>query len=317
MPGHCHPFSPTVRRRIVRVGAVPALLLAQSLAAQPQRAVTASKPPTATLQHVVEAADLQMSPVSATEGQPVRFRMKVKNTGATIAPMVPWRLEVDGQEIGGAVLRDLKAGESREFTKDWTARPGARVIRFSIDPNGTASVWGAPAAQRARQLSTSVVALPATEVRLIDWDAAKAVGMNYADGLQQPASCVAIVRPITNASYREGVPPAASADFSRHVGSIHIGLNCMYSGGRMNPVVFDNFQLRNGWKVKQVTIQTISQTRGTAGNPTTDWQYTTPPPAANSDRPRIALGIWSTPRAHLALALKVEIEGPRGTDPYR
>lgn len=314
MPGHCHPFSPTVRRRIVRVGAVPALLLAQSLAAQPQRAVTASKPPTATLQHVVEAADLQMSPVSATEGQPVRFRMKVKNTGATIAPMVPWRLEVDGQEIGGAVLRDLKAGESREFTKDWTARPGARVIRFSIDPNGTASVWGAPAAQRIRQISTSVAALPATEVRLIDWDAAKAVGMTYSDGLQRPTDCSAYVQPIPNATYQARTPINADVDFSRHVGWIHVGLACLYTGGRMNAVVFDNLQLRNGWKVKQVTLQVLSQSRG---QPSADWQYTSPPPSPGSDRPRVAIGIWGNATSLMFLVLKVEIEGPRGTDPYR
>jgi len=316
MPGHCHPFSPTPRRRIFLAGAVPALLMASSLTAQPQRAVTVAKPPAVALQHVVEAADLQMSPVSATEGQPVRFRMKVKNTGATIAPMVPWRLEVDGQEIGGAVLRDLKAGESREFTKDWTARPGARVIRFSIDPNGTASVWGAPAAQRARQLSTSVAALPATEVRLIDWDAAKAVGMTYSDGLQRPANCEAYVQPITSPSYRAGVPISVAADFSRHVGSIHVGLSCVYMGGRMNAVVFDNLQLRNGWTVKQVTIQTVSQSRGN-GLPRADWQYTTPPPMGGADRPRVAIGIWGEVGGYLALALKVEIEGPRGTDPYR
>ncbi len=298
------------RRYRILASAAGALLPHAAFAQVPPR-TTAARPPSFSVLHVIEAADLQASPQGVTERQAVTFRFKMKNVGTTISSQIPWVLEVDGQPVGNGTHPGLKPGEGWEGTKGWTATPGAHTVRFVIDPAGTAWATGAPAAARSRQLSYSVAALPATEVRLIDWDAAKAVGMNYADGLQKPTDCTAFLRPINSPSYTDN---SGSTGYTQYMGWIHVGMTCAYTGGRMNPVVFDNLVLRNGWRVKEVKLRVVWQS---TGQPRADWQYVSPPPAAGSDRPRVALRMWSNLAGGVHLAVGVEIEGPRGTDPYR
>jgi hypothetical protein len=276
-----------------------------ALAAQAPTLRIQSKP-TFAVQHVIEAADLQATPPSTTQGQAVTFRFKLRNTGATAATAVPYALEVNGVAISSGNAPGLKPGESWEASKGWTATPGAHTVRFVVDPSGTGGASGAPASRRSRQLGLSVAALPATEVRLIDWDAAKQAGMTYANGLQQPTTCVSWVEPIANASYEANY----AVDNHRRIGWIHVGISCVVGGGRMSATVFDNLQLRNGWRVKSVLVERTFQVGG-------DWQYTNTPPAPGADRPRINLGLWAQALSKVHLGLKVEIEGPRGTNPYR
>lgn len=259
------------------------------------------------VQHVIEVADLQATPPGGTEGQATTFRFKVKNTGSTAAVAIPWALEVDGRVISSGNAPGLKSGESWESTKGWTATSGTHAVRFLVDPSGTGGASGAPAALRSRQLSYAVTALPATEVRLIDWDMAKQVGMTYGAGLQMPTACRSWLSPVANANYTNNV----GSNYSQRVGWVHVGISCPYTGGRMNATVFDNLQLRNNWRVKSVFVDRTYQ------GGTSDWQYTNTPPAPGSDRPRVNLGLWANGFAEIHLALKVEIEGPRGTDPYR
>jgi hypothetical protein len=241
------------------------------------------------------------------QGQAVTFRFKLKNTGTTVPTSIPWALQVDGNTISAGNAPGLKAGDSWESSKGWTATPGQHVVRFVVDPVGTGGVSGAPAANRSRQIGYAVAALPATEVRLIDWDAAKAAGMTYADGLQAPTMCNAWLMPIANASYTD----PAGTSYAAHVGAIHLGLSCSVTGGRMNATVFDNLQLRNGWRVKDVQVTRMYQTAGS------DWKYNATPPAPGSDRPKVNIGLWANMQHMINLVLRVEIEGPRGTNPYR
>lgn len=262
--------------------------------------------PTFTVQHVIEVADLQATPLPATQGQAVTFRFKLKNTGTTVTTGVPWALEVNGVAIGNGTSPGLKPGDGWEATKGWTAVPGAHTVRFVVDPLGTGGASGAAAPLRSRQLGISVAALPATEVRLIDWDAAKQVGMTYANGLQQPSTCNSWTEPINHAGY------GANNSYGNEgrIGWIHVGIACAATGGRMNATVFDNLQLRNGWRVKSVSVERTYQYGG-------DWQYTSTPPGPGADRPRVTLGLWAQAVGSVHLAVKVEIEGPRGTNPYR
>lgn len=288
--------------------ALSAAVLPLAMRAQAPTLRTQVKP-TFTVQHVIEAVDLQATPVPATQGQAVTFRFKLKNTGTTVAITVPWALEVDGVAIGAGNSPGLKPGETWESTKGWSATPGAHTVRLVVDPAASGGASGAPASARSRQLGIAVAALPATEVRQLDWDAAKAAGMNYTDGLVKPTTCQGTLKHVDRGSYQSLL---SNASFTGYVGWVHIMLQCpLVTGARMQPVVYDNLVLKNGWRVKEVKVIELSR-YGTG-----DWQFAGAPPTTGSDRPRVALNLWANQAGALEVVVRVQIEGPRGTDPYR
>jgi hypothetical protein len=266
-------------------------------------------PATFTVQHVIEAADLQASPMGVMAGEAVTFRFKLKNTGTTTAASIPWALEVNGVAIGAGLAPGLKAGESWESSKGWSATAGSHTVRLVVDPAGTASASGAPVAARSKQLAYVVAGLPALEVRQIDWDAARSAGMTSAHGLVNPTACQGMLLPVGSAAYRSNL---SNVSFSGYVGWVHVMLQCpLPTGARMLPVVYDNLVLRNGWHVKDVRIVELSR-YGTA-----TWQYVGGPPATGSDRPRTAFSVWANAGGAIEFVVRMDIEGPRGTNPYR
>jgi CARDB len=274
-----------------------------------QTTIRRAAPPTFTVQHVIEAADLQASPQGVTPGQAVTFRFKLKNTGTTAATSIPWVLEVDGAVIGNGPAPGLKPGDSWESTKVWTATAGSHTVRFVVDPTGTGGASGAAVTARSKQLGYAVGSLPATEVRLIDWDAARSAGMTSAHGLVNPTTCQGVLLPVGSAAYKSNL---SNVSFAGYVGWVHIMLQCpLVTGGRMSPVVYDNLVLRNGWRVKDVKVVELSR-YGTA-----DWRFVSAPPATGSDRPRSAFSVWANTGGAIEVVLRVDIEGPRGTNPYR
>lgn len=281
-----------------------------SMAAFPQGTTLRTQvKPTFTLQHVIEAADLRATPATTTQGQAVTFRFKLRNTGTTAATNVPWALEVDGVPISNGMAPGLKAGDGWESSKAWTATPGSHTVRLVVDPAGTGSASGAPIAARTRQLAISVAALPTMEVRQIDWDAARSAGMVSRHGLVNPTTCQGILESVGSASYQSLL---SQTSFATYVGWVHLMLQCPFAtGARMNPVIYDNLVLRNGWRVKEVRVVQLTR------HGTSEWQFLGAPPAAGSDRPRVALGMWANYGGALEVVLRVDIEGPRGTNPYQ
>lgn len=92
--------------------------------------------------------------------------------------------------------------------------------------------------------------------------------------------------------------------------------NCL-AGGAADPEAYANFRLKNGWRVKSVEPpETVrrSTVRGRFGATRFEMRVT---PVAGSDNPYMQAHIGGGPGSFRSVGVRVIIEGPQGTDPYR
>ncbi len=93
-------------------------------------------------------------------------------------------------------------------------------------------------------------------------------------------------------------------------GAVNFVAICLSSGGKANPEAFRDFTLKNGWKVKQVTV-----TEGAVIGMTSGWRWIVKP-SEGSDNPGMQMHVWADLGGRRIVPVWVHIEGPEGTSPY-
>ena len=188
--------------------------------------------------------------------------------------------------------------------------PGIREYFARVDPDDTLHE---PIIQRANNEKRMKVTVPQVsgdqsappgsaprkETQLLDYDKAKRSGAQFLISSEGASACLTKQRDV-NAIPSSG-KPAAGAEFE---------LDCSYTGARANVEAFASFHLKSGWKVKSYDAFQV----GNSGN--ADWQWTRTP-AIGSDDPSSRIHMWADPVSIIAIDVKVEIEGPAGTNPYQ
>lgn len=92
--------------------------------------------------------------------------------------------------------------------------------------------------------------------------------------------------------------------------------NCL-AGGAADPEAYANFRLKNGWVVRSVEPpETVRQStaRGRFGTTNFEMRVT---PVVGSDNPYMRAHIGGGRGSYRSVGVRVIIEGPEGTDPYR
>lgn len=275
--------------------------------------------PSPVASYVVEVSTFTMSPAQPRAGDQVTFQLVLRNTGATTAS-VPWfiGLQGGGQLVGQGTVNNLTPGSTQTVTASWRAVAGAQAALGSVSPPGVATTLNAaPAAARVRdlvftvpQVLASTAAPPgAPEVRLIEWDRVRVAGGNFADGRQGP--CNTRLGPETAGPRAGEVIVELDCSVWQKLGSSPV-ITPNGQGARMNPVFFDNFALKNGWRVKSFNVTKLDQNCPNASA----WQVPASPPLSGTS-PKVQLALWANVGCTLRLATRLEIEGPRGTNPYQ
>ena len=263
--------------------------------------------PSPVASYTVEVTAFTMTPAQPRQGDQVTFQLTLRNTGSTPAS-VPWLIALQGgaQMVGQGTVGTLSAGSTQTLTATWRALGGTHDALGTVSPPGVGtSLNAAPASARARSLAFTVAQSSASTTpsgalvaQLIDWNRVRVAGGTFADGLQ--GACISRLGP---------------ASSGPQLGEVVASLDCVTpaaQGGRMNPVFFDQFALRNGWRVKSFNVVKLTQTCPNASG----WQVPVSP-ARGSVTPRVQLAMWGNAGCYLVVAARLEIEGPSGTDPYQ
>jgi hypothetical protein len=202
-------------------------------------------------------------------------------------------------------VNNLAPGASQTVGAHVNVGPGTREYFARVDPD---DILHEPIVQRANNesrlkltipqaLGQQAPAAPQKETQLLDYDKAKRAGAQFGASLEpsssSPASTLCIVQ--------QQQAPGVGVSFS---------LQCTYTGGRSNPEAYVNFRLKNGWKVKSYDVLNVTKF-GSA-----DWQWTRTP-VIGSDDASSKVHLWADPLGQLFLSVKIEIEGPAGTNPYQ
>jgi hypothetical protein len=269
--------------------------------------------------YTAEVTAFTMHPAQPRAGDQVTFQLTLKNTGTTEATF-PWFVGLQGGAVlvGQGTLSKLPPGSTQMVTATWRATAGPQDAIGTVSPPGVATqLNAAPQAARMRTLvftvaqgsASSAAPAGALATQLIDWDKVRVAGGTFADGRQGP--CQTRLGPITAGA---------------RVGEVQVELDCNVwqkqgntpvvtpnaQGGRMHPVFFDQFGLKNGWRVKSFNVVRTAQNCPNASG----WQVPTSPPLGGGN-PKVQLALWANLNCVVALAARLEIEGPAGTNPYQ
>ncbi len=128
----------------------------------------------------------------------------------------------------------------------------------------------------------------AAEEREIAWDEARAAGATLPD--PEVADAAAGCRATT------GVARSGGVLFS---------LRCPGAlGTKSNHPAYAGLRLRNGWKVKDIRVVVVGQSK--AG-------FDLEKPVAGSDLPFVKGKLWAGPGGEVLVEVYVKVEGPKGT----
>jgi hypothetical protein len=214
-------------------------------------------------------------------------------------------------------VNNLAVGVPQSVGAPVNIGPGEREYTAKVDPDNT--LKEPTPQQRANnemrlkltipqvsgQQAPPAGSTPPKETQLLDYDKAKRSGAQFAASLEGPSTCLVDQKDANDASLSDRSGRPASGVWFR--------LFCSFTvtGARTNPEAFTNFHLKNGWKVKSYDVVGIRKVGDSE-----DWQWTKTP-SIGSDDPSSKLHMWADANRSIELFVKVEIEGPAGTNPYQ
>jgi hypothetical protein len=259
----------------------------------------------------------------------VTLKVTIKNVtgglqGVTLSGLKIRMLRTNPQSQQGDVLElettvdNLAPGASRTVGAHVNVGPGVRDYFARVDPD---DILHEPIVQRANNESRLKLTIPQVsgqqapppgstppkETQLLDYDKAKRNGAQFAASAEGPTLCSlgqADVNHPGNDTRGVSKPPAG----------VYFYLDCDNNpgGGRTTPEAFTGFRLKNGWRVKSFDIGLA-----TPANPSyQDYQWRKPP-TVGSDDPSLRMHLWANAGGWIRVTVKIEIEGPAGTNPYQ
>jgi len=165
------------------------------------------------------------------------------------------------------------------------------------------------------QMSADAAAPPGTAppltTLLLDFEKAKEAGAQFSHNVESGGPCPEIGVFDVNSSASAGI----GLDDSRKPASgVLFSIVCQFIapspvGARATPEAFTNFRLKNGWKVKDYDIVDQKKFNG-------DWQWRQTPQKGTAD-PSMRMHLWVNPGGNAIAVVRIIIEGPVGTDPYK
>jgi hypothetical protein len=190
--------------------------------------------------------------------------------------------------------------------------PGVREYIAKVDPDNTLKE---PIPQRVNNESRLRLTIPQVsgqqapppgsaprmETQFLDYQKAKNAGAQFTDGIDGPNGlCL-------NVGQFNSVPWVDD-----HSQGVLFSADCTAApnGARATPEVFTGFRLKHGWRVKDYAIGR-NEKSGQA-----DWQWRQTP-SKGTDDPSMRMHVFASPLAWIKVQVKVEIEGPAGTNPYQ
>jgi hypothetical protein len=212
-----------------------------------------------------------------------------------------------------STVNNLAPGTSQTFGARVNIAPGVREYFARVDTDDTLHEPLVQRANNERRLKMSIPQVsgqqaaapgsaPALDTQFLDYDLAKNAGAQFANGIDGAAGlCANRTGQFGGASVNDqwkGVAFRADCDQSPN-------------GVRATPEAFTGFRLKNGWKVKEFAIFGVEKSRHGA-----DWQWRQTP-AKGTDDPSMRMHVFAEPNTHVKVRVKVEIEGPTGTNPYQ
>lgn len=303
------------------------ILFARAVAAQPKGREPNPMPQVApTLDKVLmESFVNEPSPIPPGTAQ-ITLRVTVKNVtntgGAAGFVLNGLKLKIfrtnpqpDVLELETTV-NNLGPGATQSFGAHVNIAPGVREYFARVDMDDTLHEPIIQRANNERRLKLTIPLVsrdqaaapgsaPAKETQLLDYDKAKRSGAQFSISMEGRSLCGPSQTDVNDAwlSGRSGKPAAG----------VWFALSCtsVPTGGRTAADAFMNFHLKNGWKVKGYDVVGIHKEGGNA-----DWQWNKTP-SVNTDDPSGKIHMWADLNGSIELFVKVEIEGPAGTNPYQ
>ena len=211
-------------------------------------------------------------------------------------------------------VNNLAPGASQTVGARVNVGPGVRDYFARVDPDDTLHE---PIVQRANNESRLKLTIPQVsrdqapppgstppkETQLLDYDKAKRNGAQFSAGLEGNTPCIPV-----------GVfDQTQDPDYTLHrpaLGILFVA-DCKNFpfGARATPEAFTGFRLKNGWRVKSFLVVDQNVNGGNW-----EWRKT---PSNGTDDPSMRLHIWADGLGWSLALVKVEIEGPAGTNPYQ
>ena len=271
-----------------------ASLVSASKHLQPKAPLQMEKKATAPFK--VKVKGFEASATGAKAGDTVTLNLTIEYSGGSGTKSVPWRIWRDSDVEIARGQKQVTAGATGTFTvtATWKATAGSHVFYGGIPipeiPDNVSSrttmVFTAP----------KVAAPPAPKLvtQLLSYSASKAAGAQFNHGVDGATTCLYL------------------GQFDGESTTVKFWAECAASptGGRASPEAFMNFRLKNGWKIKSVDTDP-HMVNG-------DWQWLSKPEeGSRSDNPYMKMRIWANAVGYALVYVKVTIEGPEGTDPYK
>ncbi len=191
--------------------------------------------------------------------------------------------------------------------------PGVREYIAKVDPDNTLKE---PIPQRVNNESRLRLTIPQVsgeqappagsappkETQLLDYELAKNAGAQFTHGIEGwQGTCISVGQ-FNSVGWTN--------DHSKGV-IFMVDCRLMANGARATPEAFSGFRLKNGWKVKDYAIGAVEK-----GGDECDWQWRQTP-SKGTDDPSMRMHVFASPFGNVKVQVKVEIEGPRGTNPYQ
>jgi hypothetical protein len=269
---------------------------------------------------------------SVITGQQYKLRMTIQNCTRSNLHNVVTTIDRDGAPWQISTF-DFPAGATQTKEVSWTAEEGRHRFVAKIDPEGLLNEIRLERLDNTKTLTvspqgvnTSPAITPIVD-RELDYVKALNAGSGFPQGVSEGI----------NTCTRLGVDDAQGSHpyVFGQPGVVFIadcpGLpNALTQGGRANPEAYKNFELKNGWKVKSISLK-FSTNR----EDPTDWHQTLAQaqsaqerrdhhhnfsldaaPAVGSTAPFLKAHLGVVGGAFLKVYVKIIIEGPANADPY-
>lgn len=262
----------------------------------------------------VEVAGMSVHPAQPVAGQPYRVWIGIRNKAPGTRTGLRWRLLLDGGNVIADQTFDLPAGETRiamaDVTGNATLGSGTRYFCAQIDPENALGESAAARENNIRDLWVNV-APAAQETRDLDFKSAHRWGGSR---LRHNFD-----NPVAGGPALPFAPPGVTGavqDQWLDTNDLEFFLDCRGAGrARATPEALIGLELKHGWHVKEVHTRLERQgSLFTGGGSTIEWQVV---PEAGATRPYMRVRLTCDPDHAIWAHVRIEIEGPAGTDPYR
>jgi hypothetical protein len=260
----------------------------------------------------------------------LNIEMTINNVSGRDLISVAWGITSDDGQANTASV-NIPRCSSVKVSLSWPRQSGSHTFTGDVDPLNT---LGETESGFSNNHQTFVyVPTPTLTVVLttqeLDYEKAQAAGARFLDNRKTPiGTCTRIGQENAQNSrdYGTGQPGVVFVADSPYIGTfatVQLGTGCT-----ANPEAFKDFHLKNGWRVKSVSMKFTINKENQAdihdsfeetqspGERHLEGFSTMTTPTIGSDDPHIQVHISVEAAAFLKVYAKITILGPPGTDPY-